>query len=463
MVSMFNSTIAAVSTPRGKGGIAVIRVSGNDAVRICSQFVFPVNNAPLSSVKANTAVLCRVLSSDGEVMDEAIVTVFHAPRSYTGEDTVEISCHGGILLTDEILTRTFECGAVQATAGEFTRRAFSAGKMTLSEAESVIGVIDAQSSAALRLARSNLGGTLTKRVEGVYALIRSVVSSVYAGIDFPDEDLQTMDDGEMMRGIIEAKNELISLADTYRIGHAVCDGIPTAICGKPNTGKSSILNLLLGEKRAIVTDIPGTTRDMIRENAVLGDVTLNLRDTAGIRETADAVEKIGIDVALEQIGGCELILAVFDGSRELDGDDDRIIENVSRAAKSGAQAIALINKRDCTIAADTARIGAEFAHVLTVSAFDGSCRGMIADKINELFVGGALDTSSGIVTTARQHASVLRALDAVRDAERALSDYGADTAGSELERAMAELGELDGREIGADIVDSIFHKFCVGK
>lgn len=461
MKSMFSSTIAAVSTPHGRGGIAVIRVSGDDAVSICDKFI--KSREPLEATESRRAVLGKITGAHGEILDEGIVTVFRAPHSYTGEDTVEISCHGGEVLCREILSRTYECGAVPATAGEFTRRAFSAGKLSLTEAEAVIGMIDAKSTAALSLSRKNLDGELSAELEKIYVKLREVVGSVYAGIDFPDEDLETLDEDGMARGIDEVTAALEKLGASYRAGHAVCEGVRTVICGKPNTGKSTLLNLICGKDRAIVTSTPGTTRDVISESVVVGDVTLDMRDTAGIRETDDEVERLGVLRALDEVRNCELLIAVFDTSRPLDEEDEKVIAAAKDAEESGAAVIYVMNKADLDKAADTSEIDNK-ENAVSISAKDAGAKAILSDIINKLFISGALDGDGGaIVTNARQHASVLRALGFCKSARAALDTLGVDIAGSELERAMSEISELDGREVGVDVVNEIFGKFCVGK
>lgn len=462
MKSMFTSTIAAVSTPHGRGGIAVIRISGDDSVEICSQFI--KTSKPLGSVEPRKAVLCRITGKDGETLDEGIVTVFKAPASYTGEDTVEISCHGSELLCREILERAFECGAVPAGPGEFTRRAFSAGKLSLTEAEAVIGMIDAKSEMGLKLSRKNLDGKLTAEIEKAYNEIRSVVGSVYAGIDFPDEDLAVLDDEGMDNGIDRAVNMLGKLKDSYKTGHAVCEGITTVICGKPNTGKSTLLNLMTGEDRAIVTDIAGTTRDVISETVVCGNVTLNLRDTAGIRNSDDVIEQLGVARSIEEMKKCELILAVFDSSSVLSDEDRKVIESAKECMENGVCVICVLNKTDLKCCIDVNEIKNTFKNVLSISANDPSSKQAVTEMINSLMLNGeVLETGDAVVTNARQYASVCRAYDLCLSAKKALSEFGPDIAGSELERAMVELSELDGREVGIDIVNDIFSKFCVGK
>lgn len=315
MYSMFSSSIAAISTPKGSGGIAVIRISGKDSLAIADRFVRLYGKKAVSEMEANTALPCRITDENGDTVDTAVVTVFRGPKSFTGEDTVEISCHGGIIVSGDVLGRALECGAVPAGPGEFTRRAFSAGKLSLSQAEAIGEVISAKSRAALRLSRANADGRLAKGIDEIYGDIKTALSAVYAETDFPDEGLSPVSPEEMKETIISVMKKLGALKSSYKAGHAVVEGIQTVLCGKPNTGKSTLLNLLCEEERAIVTDVAGTTRDIITEQVTCGDATLLISDTAGIRDTNDKIEAVGVDRALEKLGGAELIISVFDASK----------------------------------------------------------------------------------------------------------------------------------------------------
>ena len=469
MYSMFGSTIAAISTPRGKGGVAVIRISGDEAISICEAFVFPKSKKRLSDIRHASVCLADIKDEDGGMLDEALVSVFHAPHSYTGENTVEISCHGGILLTEAILTRALSCGAVQAGPGEFTRRAFSAGKLSLSQAEAVIGMIDAQTKASLSLSRLNLGGAVRRKTDAIYENLRSVVSSVYAVIDFPDEDLSSLSEDEVRESIENAITALERLQRSYKTGHAVCEGVRTVIFGKPNTGKSTILNLLAEKERAIVTDIAGTTRDVISETVVAGNVTLRLSDTAGVHGTSDLVESIGVQRSIEALEEAELVLAVFDLSRGLDEEDEEILSHVAKRAEIGVPVIAICNKSDLFDSnkseADTDKI----AHTLgtkpiLLCAKNEDSREELVALVESIFESGDISaTDSAVITNARQFAAVNEALEHAKSALFSLDYLGEDTACAELELAMGKLGELDGRQVTIDIVDSIFHRFCVGK
>ena len=471
MYSMFSSTVAAISTPRGKGGIAVIRISGEDAFAICEKFIRPRSGKKISEILGGRVALCDVYDEDGDLLDESVITVFRAPYSYTGENTVEISCHGGILLTQSILMRAIACGAVQAGPGEFTRRAFSAGKLSLSQAEAVIGMIDAETRAALSLSRTNLGGAVRRKTDDIYETLKTVVSGVYAIIDFPDEDLSSLDDDEIRAGIEKIIADLTALRRSYKTGHAVCEGVRTVIFGKPNTGKSTILNLLAEKERAIVTDIAGTTRDVISETVAAGNVTLRLSDTAGVHGTDDAVESIGVQKSIEALDGAELVLAVFDLSRPLDLEDEEVLTHVKRRIDEGTSVIAVCNKSD--LAEQNAdRAEESRRHIMEtlgiepilITAKDEASREALVSRIEDTFESGDFSaTDNAVITNARQFASVSEALEHAENALYTLDMLGADTACTELELAMGKLGELDGRQVTTDVVDSIFHRFCVGK
>ena len=469
MYSMFGSTIAAISTPRGKGGVAVIRISGEEAFSICENFVFPKSKKKLGDIRHASVCLSDITDEDGDLLDEALVSVFHAPHSYTGENTVEISCHGGVLLTEAILTRALSCGAVQAGPGEFTRRAFSAGKLSLSQAEAVIGMIDAQTKASLSLSRLNLGGAVRRKTDTIYENLRNVVSSVYAVIDFPDEDLSSLSEEEVRAGIENAISALEKLRRSYKTGHAVCEGVRTVIFGKPNTGKSTILNLLAEKERAIVTDVAGTTRDVISETVAAGNVTLRLSDTAGVHGTDDLVESIGVQRSLEALEEAELILAVFDLSHGLDSEDEEILSHVEKRASFGVPVIAICNKSDLfeseKVQTDIQKIERTLgSKPILLSAKNENSREPLVSLIEHIFESSDVSAAdNAVITNARQFAAVNEALSHAQSALFSLDYLGEDTACAELELAMGKLGELDGRQVTIDIVDSIFHRFCVGK
>ena len=453
------NTIAAVSTPYGKGGIAMIRVAGNDAVRICDKMFLRRNGTTLADTEANRAIYGDIYH-EGEIIDDGIAVIYRAPHSFTGEDVVEITCHGGILLSQLVLESVLAHGAEIAEAGEFTKRAFLNGKLGFVGAEAVIDKIEAESREKLKLSSKGSKNILSKKINEIYDEIKVILSSIYVFIDFPDEDLTDFTVAELKVKLNELIGNLSSLISTYRTGKAVNEGILTVIAGKPNTGKSSLLNILTGENRAIVTDIAGTTRDTIEETVTVGKILLRLCDTAGIRDTNDTVEKIGVERALDKIGDAELIILVFDASEPLDADDKALIVKTSEQ-----NVIAVINKTDLSIAVDMEFIKNTFPNTVEISAVTGEGVDKLTDLIEGLYIEGKINyNETAVVTNARQHILLQRTLEFIENALAAIMDgFTQDIAGLDLEQAMAVLGEVDGRSVTDDIVHEIFGRFCVGK
>ncbi|MBQ7982433.1 MAG: tRNA uridine-5-carboxymethylaminomethyl(34) synthesis GTPase MnmE [Clostridia bacterium] len=452
------TTVAAVSTPYGRGGIAVIRISGPDAKAISDRVFIPAGG-PLD--EPNRTVWGRIYYKE-EQIDDGMAVYFRAPHSYTGEDTVEISCHGGIFITQKVLEAVLLAGAAPAGPGEFTKRAFLNGKLGLSQAEAIIDLIDARNMEAVRLAGAGARGALGRETEAVYTLLRDAVSSTYAFIDFPDEDLTDLQPEELLAHILEAEARLERLAASYSIGKAVNEGIRCAIVGKPNTGKSSLLNALMGEERAIVTDIAGTTRDVLEESVNIGRVMLRLADTAGIHGTDDVVEKLGVERSLRALSDAELILAVFDGAAPLDAEDEAL---AARLREVSCPVVCVVNKSDAGMQADVRALGVPFTAELAISARTGDGMEALRQTVESLFIDGSIDYSTdAVVANARQYAAVCAARDSVHRAADALrGGFTQDIAGMDLELAMASLAEVDGRAVTGDVVDTIFHNFCVGK
>lgn len=458
-------TIAAVSTPYGKGGVALLRLSGERAVEIADRVFLPKSGRPLSSYPPRTAVLGSILAlgeGEPEVIDEGLATVFYAPASFTGETTVEISCHGGILLTETVLTSLLAAGARAAEAGEFTRRAFLNGKLGLSSAEALGDVLEARTREQLSLAHNGLSGGLARRCREIYERLTQLLASVYARIDYPDEDLADLTPSEILDGLESCYAELSALAATYRTGHAVAEGIPTAICGRPNVGKSSLYNRLVGREAAIVTEIEGTTRDLLAETAAVGRVTLRLMDTAGLRSTDNPVERIGIERAREALSSAELILAVFDGGRVPDKEEYALADEL--AAVSG-EVVALVNKSDLGDAGMLSFCREHFSTVLSISVRSGQGMEKLVAAIESLFIDGSIRLSTdAVLTNARQHAAALGAVESVgRAVETLRAGLPLELSCSDAEGALTALGEIDGRAVSEDIVSEIFSHFCVGK
>ena len=363
-------TIAAISTPAGKGGVALIRISGSAATRIADRVFIPAAGGALSEKKARLSVFGRIISpTDGFCIDEGIAVIFRAPASFTGEDTVEICCHGGVLVTRRVLGACFAAGARPAEAGEFTRRAFASGKIGLDEAESLGLLLEAGTDAQLRLSRGGMSGKLGKSCSALRDETVALLTDIYARVDFPEEDLGSISERETRARISDLIKKTAALAATYRTGRAVAEGIRAVICGRTNAGKSSFYNLLLGEDEAIVTDIAGTTRDVLTATASFGEVTLRLCDTAGIRaDSADRVEAIGIERAREKIASAELVFFLIDSTRAPDADDLALRDEL--CAHKG-QVIAVLNKIDAPACDEAVRFFEEFAQGVRLSALTG--------------------------------------------------------------------------------------------
>ena len=456
--------IAAVSTPPGKGGVAIIRMSGDGAFEIADKVFFPITGRRFSDCAPRMQIYGHIIE-DGEKIDDVLATRFPAPHSYTGEDTVEIGCHGGILVTRTVLESLLRAGAVVATAGEFTRRAFINGRLTLTEAEAISDLLEAKSREQIRLSSDSARSRLSQRISAIRANLVGLMSSIYARIDYPDEDLGDFTDGELLERLYIIKEDCEGLISTYRTGRAISEGIRTVICGKPNAGKSTLYNLLCGEDAAIVTDVPGTTRDVLVREIPLGRVMLKIADTAGIRESkdADAIERIGITKSRQMIEKSELLFAIFDISREFD-DEDRLI--IDAVMSSGAPKIALLNKSDLAPAFDESALSG-FDRIIRISAREDEEKAisLLTEAVNKMFTDERIVVGQdAVISSARQHATLTKCLDHLRAAIESL-EYGfaQDAVSGDVERAIGAISELDGRAVSEEIVSDIFSKFCVGK
>ena len=453
-----NSTIAAISTAQGEGGIGVIRVSGDGAIEIADKVFKNINNKKLSDMKGYTAAFGRIVF-EGEKLDEAVALVFRAPHSYTGEDVVELSCHGGMYITKQVLRAVLEAGAVPAEAGEFTKRAFLNGKLDLTEAEAVIDIISAKSKSAARSAICVKEGALRKKITEVKDDLLSLTAHLSAWADYPEEDIAEVSEEDILVTCEKAELTLKRLLDTYDSGQAVKQGIDTVIAGRPNVGKSTLMNLLSGTEKSIVTDIPGTTRDVVEDTVLVGDVILRLSDTAGLRDTDDAVEKIGVDRARKKLSQCGLLLAVFDNSRELDSDDLELIE-MSREVPT----VAIINKTDLQAKLDINKIKSDISNIVYVSAANGEGREDIINAVEKIAGTQNFNPSEGILSNERQRSNVYNALNSVREAKAAVeTGMTFDAVTVSLEDAISELLEMTGEKTSDEVIDRVFHNFCVGK
>lgn len=457
---MLSDTIAAVSTPKGKGGIAVIRISGDKCREVISKVFVPMGKlAPGDNPRR--AVFGTVVDGNEEI-DTAICTFFSRGASFTGEESAEISCHGGIAVTQAVLSCVFKAGAVPAEAGEFTRRAFVNGKLTLTEAEAVGRLIDADTNSRRRLASSAQRGSLSKKTEEIRSSLIGVLSALYAAIDYPEEDIGNEGE-EQIEGVLSANiAELSRLLDTYKTGSAVADGVVTAICGTPNSGKSTLYNLLCQSEKAIVTDIAGTTRDTLWETVDAGGITLRLADTAGIRETGDKVESIGVDRARDCMETAELVISVFDGSRELSTDDRELL---ARLKELKSAKIAVINKSDTASFTADKDISEVNDETVVMSAKEGEGLSELYTAISKLYNTESISLDhDAVLWEARHKATVENVIELLCEAKSALLACDPTDAVCTLcESALSALSLLDGREVVEDIVAQIFVRFCVGK
>ena len=452
-----NGTVAAISTPRGRGGVAIIRISGDTAFEVANRVFIPADKKGFSELRQAHAYYGTFADAYG-VFDDGLCLVFKAPRSFTGEDVAELHCHGGVLVAQKLLSAVFAAGASPAGPGEFTKRAFINGKLSLTQAEAIGNVIDAKSERSLCVAAKQAGGSLSRGIAETAGELTRLAASVYAFIDYPDEDMTDVTAEEMRETLRGIHAKLKKLAESHRYGKAISEGIDTVIVGKPNVGKSSVLNLLCGEERAIVTEIAGTTRDVVTETVRLGDYVLKLSDTAGIRESKDRVEKLGVERSIQAIGKAELVLAVFDCTREPDAEDERIISAI-HAAGLADRTVCVMNKTDLSSPA----FNPPFALSACVSAKNGDGAKEIEKQISLLVGADSVGENDEIVLNARQYAAIERAANAVADAIEALSGFTQDVAGTDIERALEALYEADGRKVGEEIVAEIFSHFCVGK
>ncbi len=457
-----NRTVAAISTPPGKGGVALIRISGDEALKVADRVFVTASGKCASELPSRYSAYGHILL-EGRIIDDGMITLFRAPASFTGEDTAEICCHGGSLVTRKVLFACLCAGAHPAPAGEFTRRAYLAGKLSLSEAEAIGDLLDAKTDAQLTLARNGLSGKLSAETDRLYKEMTRLVSSVYVLVDYPEEDLAPLSEEELTSSLEAISLSLSKLCNSYKSAEIIQDGIPTVICGAANTGKSSLYNTLCGAERAIVTDIEGTTRDTLTSEVSLGDILLRLCDTAGVRESEDTVERIGIERSVKAIDTASLVLCVFDSSRALSDEDKAVLEILAKHPDKCK--IALLNKSDLKCNCDTSFIKKHFRYTLNICAKSGEGMDKLEALIRELFLSDEIDIENdAILQNARQSANAHAALQSTEDALTALREgMPPDMAACDIECAMKALGEIDGQSVSEDVTNEIFSKFCVGK
>jgi len=454
---MNKNTIAAIATPHGTGGISVIRISGAESIEICDKIFISKSGKKLSDVKTHT-IHYGYIVKNGKKIDEVLISVMRAPNTFTREDVVEINCHGGLVVTEKVLLATLAAGATLAAPGEFTKRAFLNGRIDLSQAEAVIDVINSPSSLALSLAANQLGGALSSDINSMRDTVLEILAQINVTIDYPEEDIDDVEREDLIKRLADVKSAISELLETSHRGKLIKDGINTVICGKPNVGKSSILNLLARDSRAIVTDIAGTTRDVIEERITLGNIVLNVYDTAGIRETNDTIENLGIDKSKECIKNAELVLFVADSATGIDVDDKEIFESIKNK-----NVIVVYNKSDIAIVGDDSFfIGYP---QIKLSAKTGDGIDELSNAIEELFKLGKISAGDNKAITNLRHKEALSsALESISDALSALKNFiPYDMVAIDLTECASSLGEITGKTVSEEIVEKIFARFCLGK
>lgn len=454
-----SKTIAAIATGAVVSAIGIVRMSGDLSAKIANEVFFPFSGKKLDTYADRELVYGEIRDDSGAVIDICLCTVSHAPHSYTGEDTAEFQLHGSPVVLEETMALLFSHGARQAQAGEFTKRAFLNSCMDLTQAEAVIDLIHAQTREAAKIAAGQLGGAIFKKAEGAYSELTDIMSHYHAVLDYPDEDIDEFAMQKYIEKLREIEGALSKLLANFERGKIVRDGILSAIIGKPNVGKSSVLNTLLGYDRAIVTDIAGTTRDTIEEKIRIGEVLLRLVDTAGIRKTDDTVENIGVVRSVEALERAKLVIAVFDAS-SFTAEDEEIIALASKKEHS----IALINKDDITKKAQLTKIETAFSNVCYVSAKNDSGFDALETMIAKMFPKPEAENMGEVLTNMRQAEAVKVAIEAIGSAIEAQEQgLTPDAALMGIEDAMQAIAELTGKKVREDITNRIFERFCVGK
>jgi tRNA modification GTPase len=453
-------TIAAIATPLALGGVAMIRISGDEAIAVADQVFHSYQCASLQDLDGYQAAYGTISDENG-VIDDGVALVYRAPKSYTGEDVVELSCHGGVYVIKRVLRLILEKGASLAEPGEFSKRAFLNGKLSLTQAESIMDLIQSKNEHALRSARAQMDGALYQKIESLKESLLTIAGHLAAWTDYPEEEIEEIENSHLESSLRECKQQVDQLIHTFDTGKMVREGIETAIVGKTNVGKSTLMNLLSGCEKSIVTDIAGTTRDVVEETVNLGTVVLRLADTAGIRETEDFVEQKGVERSKKRIQSAGLVLAVFDYSEALNEDDRLIIEAVKA---SGVPALAIVNKTDLNQKIDEQYIKNNFKQIVYTNSEDVTSLERVTDAVESLLQLHQVDLSDGMIANERQRFCALEAQAALKEAlDTMLSGMTLDAVNVMIDQAIDALLQLTGEKATEKIVDQVFHHFCVGK
>lgn len=452
------STIAAISTPNAAGGIGIVKISGPDAINVADCVFACVGSKKLSDLPGYSVRFGHVHDGE-ETLDQAVAIIYRAPKSYTGEDVVELQCHGGLFLMQQILRLCLKNGAVPAEPGEFTKRAFLNGKMDLTEAESVMTLISAHGRQAADAAFNVLQGSLSQEIKDIANVFIAASAHMSAWVDYPDDEIEELNFDKLLVDFKDAKSKLTSLINKFDMGQAITEGVETVIVGKPNVGKSTLMNLLLGRERSIVTEIAGTTRDVVEETARIGNVVLRLSDTAGIRESSDVVESIGIEFAKTKLSHSALILAIIDGSKPLDDEDLAILSECK-----GKPSICIINKNDLGNVVKPSNVDEYVSTAVTISAKDKDAYDVLREALEDLLGTAEFDSSEAMLINERQLSCCQKSLSCIDEAINAIEcGLTMDAVNVSVDAAIAPLLELTGERVSDAVVNEVFSKFCVGK
>lgn len=456
-----DDTIAAIATAPGEGGIGIIRISGEKSLQVANSIFKSISGKKIEEYNTRTLIYGHIVDND-KVIDEVLVAFMKGPNSYTTEDVIEINCHGGFISVKKILELILSKDVRLADQGEFTKRAFLNGRIDLAQAEAIIDVINAKTDMAHTVAQSQLEGSLSKKIKDLRFNVTEILAQITVSLDFPDEDVEHITYNTLKEKTIALQKEINKLYDTSESGKILRDGLKTVIVGKPNVGKSSLLNAILGENRAIVTDIPGTTRDVIEEFVNIKGIPLKIVDTAGIRETEDVVERIGVEKSREFFSAADLSIVVLDSSRSLDPEDMEILESVQPN-----KTIVLLNKTDLDRVINLDKIKEYIAeeNVIEISALQHEGIEKIHDKIEEMVFAGTVRNSSDLVVTNSRHKDALyKAKQSIEDALNAIESYmPLDFVEVDFKNIWDYLGYINGDTVTEDLLDTIFSNFCIGK